>query len=68
MATKVETFDTREERNARWEELRKTEKGISRFSGIRDTGARKNLKSKPAKTVPVYVTTYSVGYYVEASE
>ena len=62
MATKVETFDTKEERNARWEELRKTEKGISRFSGIRDTGARKKLKSRPEKTVPVYITTYSVAY------
>ena len=69
MATKVETFNTKEERNARWEELCKTEKGISRFSGIRDTGARKPSKfkyrktsKKAPRTVTVYATTYSVAY------
>ena len=73
MATKVETFDTKEERNARWEELRRTEKGVVRFSGVRDTGARKPSKlkyritsKKAPRPVTVYATTYSVGYYVAA--
>ena len=68
MATKVETFDTREERNARWEELRKTEKGISRFSGIRDTGARKPSTTEGGEIRKVYTTTYSIGYFVDAVE
>ena len=46
MATKVETFDTKEERNARWEELRRTEKGVVRFSGVRDTGAREAFEAQ----------------------
>lgn len=68
---KIETFDSKEERNERWNELRKQRSHVVRFSGNRRVilGQDTNIDMRytrygtgPVQLRPIYISTFSVAY------
>jgi len=64
----VETFNTVEERNERWAELREQREHVVRFSGSEPTGETQTVQYKLKGHVgreqqrPVFRSTFSVAY------